>query len=148
MIRRTEQIAVEDLYGTGEDRPGYLNRLLQLTSDEPTTSELEEALELIEKSIVPTLRAWVSSRHLITSQGVRAIQFRQAHPEVAAQMEGLRHIAATPFEAYNEAVLASIPVATFSEDEALDVVEQHQAHPVFTPLLTAVRPIELKEKTS
>lgn len=62
--RRTEDIAIETLYGTGEDQPGLLNELLQLTSGKPTTADLEEALNKLAP-IAATLRVWVSSRHLL-----------------------------------------------------------------------------------
>jgi hypothetical protein len=71
-LRHTEELAVESLYGTGEDDPGLLNRLLTLTSGEPTTEELEEALMLTERQVLPTLRAWISSRHILN--GRRNIQ--------------------------------------------------------------------------
>jgi hypothetical protein len=64
----TETLAVEALYGTGEDTPGLLNRLLTLTSGEPTTEELKEALGLISLEIPAVLKAWISSRNIINGR--------------------------------------------------------------------------------
>lgn len=121
-IRTTEQIAPETL-------AKYIGDLNRLTADQPTTAELEEALSQILPCISHVLRSWISARHLIGANALAAAAFRDRHPEVAAQMEALRHIAATPF----------IPTETAEEAEALDAVESKGVlHPVFLPLTRAM----------
>lgn len=61
---RTEALAKEAIWGTGPEAPGHLNELCTLLANEPTTSELEEAQQVI-KCLTTTVATWVSSRHLI-----------------------------------------------------------------------------------
>lgn len=65
MIRRTEDAAVETLYG----RDGLIPRLTKLTFDQPTTAELEEALNLLAP-LSRCLRDWISSRHIVEGHPV------------------------------------------------------------------------------
>jgi hypothetical protein len=104
--RHTETLAIECLYGTGEHDPGYLNNLLTLTAGEPTTEEIQEALQLISREIPAVLRAWISSRRII--DGRRTM----TGPRAAALATALN----------------AIPVASPEEDEALDAV------PVYAPV--------------
>ena len=108
--RHTEELAVETLYGTGEDDPGLLNRLLTLTSGEPTTEELEEARTLITRQILPTMNAWISSRHIInarkTMTGEKAAELARAinhrdripveTPEEAVELDRIERAHPTP----------------------------------------------------
>ena len=104
-LRHTEELAVETLYGTGEADPGLLNRLLTLTSGEPTTDELEEARMLITRQILPTMNAWISSRHIINAR-------KTMTGEKAAELAR---------------VVNRIPVET--PEEALELDRIEQAHP-------------------
>ena len=124
-IRHTEELAVETLYGTGEDDPGLLNRLLTLTSGEPTTEDLEEALMLTERQILPTLRAWVSSRHIINARKT------MTGPKAEALARVINH-------------RDRIPVETPEEAEELDRIEQAHPtpgglHPIFEGLTASMR---------
>lgn len=65
MIRRTEDAAVDTLYG----RDGLIPRLTKLTFDQPTTAELEEALNLLAP-LSRCLRDWISSRHIVEGHPV------------------------------------------------------------------------------
>jgi hypothetical protein len=127
---RTETLAVEALYGTGEDTPGLLNRLLTLTSGEPTTEELKEALGLISLEIPAVLKAWISSRNIIAAHARQAAEFREGHPHVAAAMDRL-----TPGNAALRQIAAD--VCSPELDAALDEWEERQnrIHPTFALLL-------------
>ena len=120
--RHTEELAVETLYGTGEDDPGLLNRLLTLTSGEPTTDELEEARMLITRQILPTMNAWISSRHIINAR-------KTMTGEKAAELAR---------------VVNRIPVETPEEALELDRIEQAHPtpgglHPIFESLTASMR---------
>lgn len=109
---RTETLAMEALFGTGETDPGLLNRLLTLTSGEPTTEELQEALGLVEREIPAVLKAWLSSRNLINGHRV------MTGPKAEALTRALN----------------GIPTETDAEREELDRIER--AHPA-AGLITA-----------
>jgi hypothetical protein len=116
-IRTTEQSAPAQL-------AEYLTELSKLTTDQPTTSEIEEALRLVPL-IAHVLKTWATSRHLGVAHSRQAAEFRERFPEVAKALEAgqgaLRHIAALPVETPQE---AKAPI-----------------HPVFAPLLAPLHPV-------
>jgi hypothetical protein len=81
-MRTTEQIAPETL-------SSYIAQLTQPTTEQPTTAELEEALTQVVPCIGHVLRTWISSRHLIGAQAVRAAEFRESHPALATLVTGI-----------------------------------------------------------
>ena len=102
-MRTTEQCAPDHLRE-------YITKLSQLTTEQPTTAELEEALIQVVPCISHVLRTWICSRHLIQSNAHQAATFRERHPQVAA------------------ALCPVIPVETETEKAELDRIEA--AHPI------------------
>ncbi len=70
-VRHTQDIALEELYGS-EKENGLISRFTRLTfDDQATTAELEEAYALLPL-ITHVMRTWISSRHLIGCANTRA----------------------------------------------------------------------------
>ena len=143
-LRHTEELAVETLYGTGEADPGLLNRLLTLTSGEPTTDELEEALMLTERQVLPTLRAWISSRHILNGRkvmtGPKASEFATAlnHRDKPTR-EFLERCPDFREAIAPEQVLDPATEAAFDELEAQAIERAHPItglHPVMSDLMS------------
>lgn len=122
-IRTTEQSAPAQL-------AEYVTELSKLTTDPPTTAEIEEALRLVPM-IAHVLKTWATSRHLGMAHSRQAAEFRERFPGVTAALGAgqgaLRQIAA-------------IPVETSQEAEVLDRIEKPSVHPVFAPLLASLAP--------
>ncbi len=116
-ILTTEQLAPEML-------STLTAQLTRLTTDQPTTAEIEEAIHLIPQ-IRRVLLDWASSRHLNLAHAQQAAAFRLAHPRVAEVMDRLN---------------PTIPVNTPEEDAAMDELERRTLHPIFNQLLASVRP--------
>jgi hypothetical protein len=116
-IRTTEQLAPEQL-------AKLTTQLTQLTTAQPTTTEIDEALALLPQ-IQQVLKDWINSRHIIAAHARQAAEFRECFPHVAAAMDRLtlRQIAAD--------------VCSPELDAALDEWEERQnrIHPTFAPLL-------------
>ncbi len=134
--RHTEDIAVDTLYGTGEADPGLLNRLLSLTSGEPTTEELEEALMLAERQVLPVLRAWISSRHIINAR--KTIQ-GETGAKLAAAMSTREFLDKLP----EHQILDPATEAAFDELEAQAIQNAHPTpgglHSIFETITTPMR---------
>lgn len=126
-LRTTEQIAPEML-------AQLISELTKLTTDQPTTVEIEEALLGVMPQVVHVLKTWITSRHLNMAHAHQAAKFAESHPQVAEVMRRL----AAPEQALRQ--IAAIPTATAAEDEAFDEMERRSLHPVFQNLLQAVRP--------
>jgi len=86
MIRTTEQSASATLIE-------LIPELSKLTTEQPTTAELEEALMKIVPAITRTLGDWIRSRHTISTNAHLAAQFDETHPAVSAMVMGLKGIA-------------------------------------------------------
>ncbi len=123
-LRTTEQIAPEML-------AQLISELTKLTTDQPTTVEIEEALLGVMPQVVHVLKTWITSRHLNMAHAHQAAKFAESHPQVAEVMRRL-----TP----PEHALRAIATNTAAEDEAFDEMERRSLHPVFQNLLQAVRP--------
>lgn len=145
-IRTTEQLAPENIAAHLDVLRTIFVEFSRLTIDQPTTAELEEAQALVPKlreacdkalSLIDhDLRVWIGSRHLIGANAHLAAQFRQVHPEVAAQMEALNP------ERQAWAAIAAEPVDDLLnelEDKAMDELDhQSKVHPVFAPILNGL----------
>ncbi len=71
-VRHTQDIALEELYGS-EKENGLISRFTRLTfDDQATTAELEEAYALLP-IISHVMRTWISSRHLIGCANTRIV---------------------------------------------------------------------------
>lgn len=123
-LRTTEQIAPEML-------AQLISELTKLTTDQPTTVEIEEALLGVMPQVVHVLKTWITSRHLNMAHAHQAAKFAESHPQVAEVMRRL-----TP----PEQALRQIAANTAAEDEAFDEMERRSLHPVFQHLLGCVRP--------
>lgn len=132
-IRTTEQIAPATI-------AELIPKLTQLTTEQPTTSEIEEAV-LISRAITRALLEWVSSRHLNQSHSMARAEFTESHPAVAAAMLGLQRLAGA--KAYG---LPQEPdTLNPAEEEAFDELEARRidrSHPmVFNPIEEAFRQV-------
>lgn len=78
-VRTTEQIAPEMMLD-------LTKQLQQLSFNQPTTAELEEALALVPQ-ITTVLKSWISARHLNVAHAARAAEFRERHPELTPVLE-------------------------------------------------------------
>lgn len=118
MIRTVEHLAPEAI-------AQLIPRLTQLTTEQPTTAELEEALSA-SRAITRALFEWLAARY---SGHAQAKTLSEDCPAVAAALMGLRQIAAS--RAYG------IPTETAAEREELDRIER--AHPqTFAPHLREI----------
>ena len=113
-IRTTEQSAPEQL-------AKLIAELTKLTTNQPTTAEIEEAVFFLLPQINETLCIWSHSRQIIKAQANHAAIFAERHPNVVAVMTKL-----TPMQSALHAI-AAIPVATAEEDAAMDFFEIRQA---------------------
>lgn len=113
-IRTTEQAVPDRLRE-------FLPQLIRLTADQPTTSEIEEAIT-VSRAITTELLTWVSARHLNQCHATQSAGFRMRFPELVNALE-------------------TIPVATPAEEEELDRIEHSHAHPHFAPILDALKGI-------
>ncbi len=127
VIRTTEQLAPEML-------AKLTRQLTQLTTDQPTAVEIEEALLSVLPQIAMVLRDWKNSRRLGYIHAQQAAKFRESHPQVAEVMARL-----TPPQAALRQI-ADIPTATPEEDAVFDEMERRSLHPIFHTLLGSVRP--------
>lgn len=66
VFRRTADIAKEDIWGAGEDKPGYINELCTLLANEPTLEQLVEA-EAVARLLLTTVSTWRSATRIITA---------------------------------------------------------------------------------
>jgi hypothetical protein len=115
MIRTTEQIAMETV-------PRLIHQLAELTKEQPTTAEIEEAV-MTSRALTAALGSWASSRHLIGANAHMAAQFSETHPMVAAAVDGLRRLAAANAYAVHPEIAAQMaaldrPVPLTEEDIA------------------------------
>ena len=67
----TEESAKKTLWGS-EFEEGHLPELMKLTSGDPTTEELREALKTANL-VEHTLRIWISSRNLCSAAARRSV---------------------------------------------------------------------------
>lgn len=122
VIRTTEQIAPERL-------SKLIAELSKLTTNQPTTAEIEEAFFYLLPQIDETLRSWFHSRQIIQAQAHQAAIFAERHPGVASVMLRL-----TPGQQALRAI-AAIPVCTPEEDAAFEAMAARQINPIFGQLL-------------
>ncbi len=127
----------------------YIAQLAELTKDQPTTAELEEALMLVP-CLNAILRSWVSSRHIIQSHAHRAAGFTEDHPAVAAVVMGLRQRDAVKAYGPGQVALRQVaeqgfsdcpvtPVETETERLELDRIENAHVHAAFAPCLDMIQ---------
>ena len=109
-MRTTEQRAPEAI-------SELIPKLTMLTTEQPTTAEIEEAI-LISKAITRALFEWVSWRYSNHANG----QLNATHPEVAAQMAALDR----------PAPLTEEDIASPELDEEFDRIERAHPEPGFT----------------
>ncbi len=121
-IRTTEQSAPEQL-------AKLIAELTKLTTNQPTTAEIEEAVFFLLPQINETLCIWSHFRQLIKAQANQAAIFAERHPGVAAVMLRL-----TPGQQALRAI-AAIPVCTPEEDAAFEAMAARQVNPIFGQLL-------------
>jgi len=120
-IRTTEQSAPATL-------AELIPQLTMLTTDQPTTAEIEEALIKIVPAITRTLGDWIRSRHTIGANAHMAAQFDETHPAVSAMVMGLKGIAKS--QAYTiPAVHPEVAAQMAALDRPAPLTEEDLASP-------------------
>jgi len=120
-IRTTEQSAPATL-------AELIPQLTMLTTDQPTTAEIEEALIKIVPAITRTLGDWIRSRHTISTNAHLAAQFDETHPAVSALVMGPKGIAAAQAYAI-PAVHPEVAAQMAALDQPAPLTEEDIASP-------------------